>query len=177
MANLPVPSPRTFGVGEFETGSYLNSVRDGLSFLVSPPFAVAYQITTQSIATATPTALALDGTLVDPYGSHSTSSNNSRITAQVAGSCLVKAGVVWAANNTGNRGLQIYKNGVAWPYSWQVNLAAGTFNDAGIETMAIVTLTAGDYIEAWAQQTSGGALSTAVATSIASNLQAYWIHS
>lgn len=34
---LPLPSPRTWTVGETETGSYLNSVRDGLNFLLNPP--------------------------------------------------------------------------------------------------------------------------------------------
>lgn len=177
MANLAVPIPRTWVPGETEVGSYLNaSARDLSNFLLNTPLAILNQATPQSIANATPAALAYDGTFLDTYGGHSNSSNNSRYTAQVTGWYFVKAGVVWAANATGNRAIQLYKNGVAYTYSWQVSLAVGTFNDPGVETSALVQLNAGDYVEAWAEQNSGGALSTAVVSTIASNMQVMWMH-
>lgn len=176
MANLPVPSPRTFTVGEIETGAYFNSTRDALTFLLNTPLAILNQATPQSIGSGTPAALAFDGTFLDTYGGHSNSTNNSRYVAQVPGWYFVKAGVVWAVNSVNNRGLQLFKNGVAYTYSWQVALAAGTFNDPGIETSALVQLNAGDYVEAFAQQNTGGALSTAVVSTIASNMQVMWMH-
>lgn len=176
MANLPVPSPRTFSVAEIEVGAYLNSLRDALNFLLNTPLAILNQANAQSVANATPTAITYDGTFLDTYGGHSNSTNNSRYTAQVAGWYFCKAGVVWAANATGNRAIQLYKNGVAYPYSWQVAPAPGTFNDPGVETAALVQLNAGDYVEAWTEQNSGGALSTAVVSTIASNMQVMWMH-
>lgn len=177
MANLAVPIPRTFVPGETEVGSFLNaSVRDLGNFLLNTPLAVVNQATPQSITNGAPAALAYDGTFLDTYGGHSNSVSNSRYTAQVAGWYYVKAGVVWAANATGNRDIQIYKNGTAYTYSWNAVPAAGTFNDPGVETSALVQLNTGDYVEAWATQNSGGALSTAVVSTIASNMQVMWMH-
>lgn len=177
MANLAVPIPRTFVPGETEVGSFFNaSVRDLGTFLLNTPLAILNQATPQSVSNATPTAIAYDGTFLDTYGGHSNSVSNSRYTAQVTGWYFVKAGVVWAANATGNRAIQLYKNGIAYPYSWQVSLAVGTFNDPGVETAALVQLNAGDYVEAFTTQNSGGALSTAVVATIASNMQVMWMH-
>lgn len=174
--DLPVPVPRTFVVGETETGAFLNSLRDALNFVLNTPLAVLNQASGQSIANATPTAITYDGTYLDTYGGHSNSTNNSRYTAQVAGWYFVKAGVVWSSNAAGNRAIQVYKNGSAFPYSWNAVPAAGTFNDPGVETSALVQLNVGDYVEAWAEQNSGGALATAVVATIASNMQVMWMH-
>lgn len=174
--NLPVPVPRTFTVGETETGSYFNAIRDALTYLLNTPLAVLTQANAQSIANGAPAAISYDGTFLDTYGGHSNSVSNSRYTAQVAGWYFVKAGVVWAGNATNNRDIQIYKNGVAYTYSWTAVPAAGTFNDPGVETSALVQLNAGDYVEAFGTQNSGGALSTAVVSTIASNMQVMWMH-
>lgn len=176
MGNLAVPSPRTFSVGEIEVGAYLNSLRDALNYLLNTPLAILNQANAQSFSNAASAAIAYDGTFLDTYGGHSNSTNNSRYTAQVTGWYFVKAGVVWATNATGNRSIQLYKNGVAYPYSWTAVPAAGTFQDPGVETAALVQLNAGDYVEAWATQNSGGSLSTAVVTAIASNMQVMWMH-
>lgn len=176
MANLPVPSPRTFTVGEVEAAAYFNAARDALTYLLNTPLAILNQANAQSIANATPVAIAYDGTFLDTYGGHSNVTNNSRYTAQVTGWYYVKAGVVWAASAAGNRAIQIYKNGVAYTYSWTAVPAAGTFNDPGVETSALVQLNAGDYVEAFTTQNSGGALSTAVVATIASNMQVMWMH-
>ncbi len=174
--NLAVPSPRTFSVGEIEVGAYLNSLRDALTYLLNTPLAILNQANAQSIANATPTAISYDGTYLDTYGGHSNSVSNSRYTAQVAGWYFCKAGVVWAASAAGNRAIQLYKNGTAFTYSWNAVPAAGTFNDPGVETSALIQLNAGDYVEAWTTQNSGGALSTAVVSTIASNMQVMWMH-
>lgn len=176
MANAPVPSPRTYSVGEIEVGAYLNSLRDALNYLLNTPLAILNQANAQSFTNGISAAIAYDGTFLDTYGGHSNSTNNSRYTAQVTGWYFVKAGVVWAASAAGNRDIQLYKNGVAYPYSWQAVPAAGTFNDPGVETAALVQLNAGDYVEAWGTQNSGGALSTAVVSTIASNMQVMWMH-
>lgn len=174
---LAFPSLATVSPGTPITSAlWMSNVYNGLTFLSETPLAALYQATTQSFADGTPAAVTYDATQLDTYGGHSNTSNNSRYTAQYTGWYFVKAGVVWAANATGNRALQIYKNGSAYPYSWQAVLATTTFNDPGVETAALVQLNAGDYVEAWAQQHSGAALSTAVVSTIASNMEVMWMH-
>jgi len=159
MANLPVPVPRTFSVSEIEVAAYLNTLRDALTFLLNLPGAVLTQAAAQSVANAAWTALAFDNTLKDNYGGHSNTTNNSRYTAQVAGWYRVQAGggVVAAAGGTG-RGVDVYKNGAAY------TAGAGVVGNSGVvhstTTGIPVFLNAGDYIEIYVWQNSGGALNT-----------------
>ena len=174
MANPPVPSPRTFTVSETETGGYLNTVRDALNFLLNRPVAVITQTTAQSNSTAS--AITFNATTVDTYGGHSNSTNNSRYTAQVAGWYWVRGNVLFVSNVTGNRSCQLYKNGTALTTSFVVYPAASTnYAAMGFETSTLVFLNAGDYVELFASQDSGGALNTYVATG-SSNLQLWFMH-
>lgn len=171
---LPVPLPRTFTPGETEVASFFNAIRDALSFVLNKPKVIAYQVTPQSFTNGTGAPLAMDGTFVDNYGAHSNVTNNTRLTAQVPGLCHLKGNAVWASNASGNRTLQLFKNGVAWPYSFSAAPAAGVFNDSGSEVSAYIPMLAGDYVELFPSQNSGGALSTAVITALASSLQMVW---
>jgi hypothetical protein len=171
---LPVPSPRTFGVGEFEAGGYLNSVRDALLFLLNPPKAVLTQSTVQSLSSNVAAALTLDATTVDSYGGHSNTTNNSRYTAIVAGWYRVEPQGAWAASATGDRGIQVYKNGTAVATDWNVAPSSGATYAPGRKVGGLVFLNAGDYVEGWAIQNSGGALNTFSNSSVMSDLEIKW---
>lgn len=175
---LPFPTLAQAIPGNTVTSALWNAnVFNGLTFLGNVPLAVVNQATIQSIPNGSPTALSYDATQLDTYGGHSNTVNPSRYVCQQAGWYFVKAGVVWSTSSTSaNRGIQLYKNGTAYPYSWTVNLAVGNFNNSGVETAALVQLAVGDYVEAWVVQNSGGALSTAVVATIASNMQCMWMH-
>lgn len=175
MANLPVPSPRSFAVSEVEAAGYLNSVRDALNFLLNPPLALLYQTVAQTVGSGGTGVLALDSTVADTYGGHSNVTNNSRYTAIVAGWYFVKGGVVWAVNATANRIIQITKNGVAVPQSWVAVLATTAVNAPGEETTALVFLNAGDYVEISISQNSGGNLNTFV-TGPNPSMHIWWVH-
>ena len=178
MTARTVPVSATQSPGNLITGALWNAgPAASNSFLTNVPLAVVSQATPQSFTNATPAALNFDSTQLDTDGGHSNVTNNSRYVCQVAGWYFVKAGAVWASNATAGRSIQIYKNGVAWTYSWNTSLAVETFFDPGIETAALVQLAVGDYVEAWPQQHSGGTLSTAVVSTIASNMQCMWMHS
>lgn len=178
MTARTVPVSATQSPGNLITGALWNAgPAASNTFLTTVPLAVVSQATTQSFTSGTAAALTYDSTQLDTDGMHSNVTNNSRLTCQVAGWYFVKAGAVWAANATGARVIQIYKNGVAWTYSWNTSLAVESFYDSGNETSALVQLAVGDYVEAWAQEHSGGALSTAVVSTIASNMQCMWMHS
>lgn len=176
MSNLPVPIPRTFTTGETETAAFYNAMRDALNFLLNPPVCNATQATAQTLATATWTALTLDATVEDSYGGHSNSTNNSRYTAQVAGWYMAFAAACFSSNATGWRGIRLEKNGAVFAGA---ATEVGT-NPSGVCTIAspsaIVFLNAGDYLEAYGFQNSGGNLATSVNTDADCSLTVVWVH-
>lgn len=162
MANLPVPVPRTFSVSETETGSYLNTVRDALNFLLNPPEAVLKQATIQSIPNGALTSISLDASVNDSYGGHSNVTNNSRYTAVVTGWYWVSGVVGFASNGTGQRVADFAVNGADLIYT-QVWIPAITGAPTAVSPKSeLVLLNAGDYVELRGYQTSGGALNTMV---------------
>jgi len=177
MANLPVPSPRTFGVTEIEVASYFNSLRDALLFLLNPPMASVFQNTIQSIPSATWTDLTMDSTVVDSYGAHSNVTNNARITAVVSGWYWPAGGSSLVANATGARGAKFAKNGTS------VQGTAGLFGNAGSAIPSApaaislpVFLNAGDYVTIQTYQTSGGALNTQLGGDDNPAFALFWMH-
>lgn len=169
MANLPVPSPRTFTVGETEVGSYLNSLRDALNFLLSPPAATLVQVTTvTALGTGSWTAVGFDSSTFDSYGGHSNSTNNSRYTIQAAGKYLVGGAVAFTGSSTNARGAKVMKNGavIQGPYS----LHAATTTRAMSESSAgfIAPCSVGDYLELAGFQDTGGSLNTTITSDQAS---------
>jgi hypothetical protein len=176
VANAPVPVPRTFGVSEFEATAYLNSVRDALNFLLNVPIAQLIQNTTQSIANSTVTPLAFDGSVVDSYGGHSNTTNNTRYVAQVAGWYNLSGPAAFAANTTGVRVARLRNTGTDVVYfdAWAQTVAAASTPSA-VCAEGILFLNVGNYAELGGYQTSGGALSTIVAGP-QSGMSVTWLH-
>lgn len=173
MANLPVPSPRTFQPNEIETGANFNSLRDGLLFLLNPPEAVVYQTTVQTLTTGTPAMVSFDTTSVDTYGGHSNVTNNSRYTGQVPGWYWVDGTVAFNNIAGGNRLLQIFKNGSVVPQYAYAGPAGSTNIFTTINCSGLVFLAAGDYLEIQAFQDSGGNIAT---HTLASSMAVDWRH-
>lgn len=172
MANLPVPSPRTFQVNEVETGANLNSIRDALNFLLNPPHAVLTQTAVQSINSGGLVAVQFDGTTVDSYGGHSNTTNNTRYTAQVAGWYWVHGATVWTNNGTSNRGTELHKNASASAFGTQALPAGSTNVFTAVAASGEVQLAVGDYVELWAFQDTGAAINTHAG----SYLDVFWMH-
>lgn len=125
--------------------------------------AKAYNSTLQSIPNTTYTALTLDSERWDTDGFHSTSSNTSRMTIPVglSGKYLVTASSQSASNGTGDRYITFFVNGVnVGPQTWSV----GSTSTTEPQTTGILDLVAGDYVEAYIWQNSGGALNYGDAT-------------
>lgn len=176
MANLPVPSPRTFTVSETETASYLNSLRDALNFLVNVPAAYVTQTATQTLTSSSWGVLSFDVTVFDSYGGHSNSVNNSRYTAQVAGWYIVFGCACTAANSTGQRGAAAAKNGTRIQGAAGFIQATSALSPAPPSPPTIVFLNVGDYVEINAYQNSGGNLATAASADLDSSMTVVWIH-
>lgn len=162
VPNLPVRYAGT----RVTAGVYGSDVTDSGNFLANPPYANLTVTTPQAgpASSAAPNvALQFDTELADTYNAHSTVTNNSRYTAVVAGRYRVVAAVCWTPNATGNRVIQLYKNGSAVPNA-QIQIPTCSATNFSIpELNRTVDLAVGDYVEAWVGQNSGGALAIVAA--------------
>jgi hypothetical protein len=112
----------------------------------------------QSIANATFTAITFNQEDFDTNAFHDTSTNNTRITipAGKAGYYAIAGIIIWSGNGTGNRGIELQKNGAS--VSYMNFLSAPATNDGGYSMSYILNLAVSDYVELFGYQTSGGAL-------------------
>lgn len=147
-------------VTEADLDTYLS---DNLSALANPDRARAYRSANLSFADSTWDVIPLGSETFDSNGLHSNSTNSSRITAQVAGPYYVCGAVRFLSNATGDRKAAIRKNsgGSSSGGTRQVGAihraAPGDVTEIPLAT--IVELGVGDYVELFAFQSSGGALS------------------
>lgn len=181
MATVPVP--RTWTTGETVTATIMNAttgVKGALDFILSPPRCSVYQTATTSMATSGSSQLILfDTEAYDTDTMHSTSSNTSRITATTTGLYLVTASLGFAANATGYRVAQLRKNsagavGSGTKVAIEAVPSTGASAPTSVAFAVYVQLTAGDYVEMFGFQNSGGALAT-VAGVGESFIQAQWV--
>jgi hypothetical protein len=119
--------------------------------------AKAYGTSNQSAADFTVTVITWDSEDFDTDSMHSTSSNTSRLTIPTGktGYWQINASLGFDGNATGIRTLRLSKNGT-YVNAEQTNATATFGVIMGFTN--VLYLTAGDYIEIAALQTSGGAL-------------------
>jgi hypothetical protein len=173
---LPVPIPRTASVAEIETGGYGNATRDALSFLLNPPLLRVAQSAVQSLATGVWTSITFDATVIDTYGMHSNSTNNTRAVAIVPGWYWPSGVVAFAANSTSTRGARFAVNGTPVQGSAQFGPPTATGSLAYAAVSLPLFLNAGDYVELQASQATGGALNSLVATDLCSTMSLFLMH-
>ena len=82
--------------------------------------------------------------------------NPSRITVNRAGWFWANCAIEFAASATGDRTIGFRKNGIASLIGGQTNKSATLAQE--MTTAVLISLIAGDYLEVWVNQTSGGAL-------------------
>lgn len=144
--------------------SVLKLIVDAVNRLNNPPRARLRQTSAQSIANNTYTSLLFNVEDYDSAAGHSTSSNTSRYTCQVAGLYRLSGKVGWAGNATGRRASAWAVNGT------QVDgteIAIIATSGAGVEHPAAtidVQLAVSDYVELQGFQESGGSLNTNVSS-------------
>jgi hypothetical protein len=117
-----------------------------------------YSTGAQSLSNNTFTALTATLELYDTDGYHSTSVNTSRITipAGLGGYYLVQGQCNWDLNATGGRVVSIYKNGSVVSPGGVIEGSSTQYSASTISTT--IALSAGDYIELFGRQSSGGSL-------------------
>jgi hypothetical protein len=114
----------------------------------------------QSINTGTYTVVSWASEDFDTNSMHDNATNNTRITIPTGktGYYLLTGGIAFNSNGTGNRIVRVYKNGADLRWLSSV-AAANTGNFTIVPFSQTFSLTAGDYLEIYAYQTSGGSLS------------------
>jgi len=119
----------------------------------------AFHSTTQSIANGTVQAVVFNSENYDTNNYHSTSSNTSRMTVPSDGKYQVTATVPFVNNATGVRYVFFCINGAtSGRYGSQTVPGTGAGLDTIITGTTTIPLVAGDYVEVYVYQNSGGAL-------------------
>jgi hypothetical protein len=123
----------------------------------------AYHDATQSLTSATPTALAFNSERYDTDTYHDISTNNSRLTvpANRAGKYEIFGSVEIASNATGYRALSIRLNGSGIIIGAQV-MPAVNGDNTGISVSTTYDLAVGDYVQLYAYQNSGSSQNVVV---------------
>lgn len=169
-----VPSPHQFAVGEGVTATNINTYYSSLQFLLNPPLFKGTTTVNVSIPNNAFTAVAWNNNVVDTYNGHSTVTNPSRYTAQVAGWYYVTGGVQWANNASGIRDVLFSVNGSI--VSETLNGGWTGWNNSGLSVgltglTGPLFLNVNDYVELTVYQNTGGALNVVVGM-----FSVIWVH-
>lgn len=116
-----------------------------------------YLSSSQSIATATATAIQFNAETFDTDSFHDNVTNNTRVTipSGKGGKYLFTAWANLETNATGYRNLELLKNSTTLTGSWSIGFTPNASGYAGICGAVVINLTAGDYMEVLYTQTSG----------------------
>lgn len=125
------------------------------------PRMAAFHNTTQSINDSTWTVLSLNSEEFDVGAMHDTGSDTSRgtVPANGGGVYLCIGAASFAGNGTGYRGVRFLKGGATIVGSATI-VDPNETDTTVLQCMALLSLSAADYIEVQAFQSSGGALNT-----------------
>ncbi|MGW2520433.1 hypothetical protein ACWC09_26160 [Streptomyces sp. NPDC001617] len=176
-----VPSIATESPGNYETAALWNAQVGGVmqwmlgSGANGLPRFSGYQVTTQALTDNTWTSLTIDTEDFDSDGGHSTTTNTSRYTCQVAGTYLVTGIAAFAAGTVGNRAARLALNGTSVRGSFVKMGSATATHSSAISTTRHVVMAVGDYVELQGLQTSGASLNTNSATDVACSLSLQWV--
>jgi hypothetical protein len=143
-------------------------VRDNEAALRTTPYCLARTATGASLTNNVAAVAALDLEDYDNDVMHDTVTNNSRVTIKHAGAYYIFAEVAYTGNATGVRRADIQLNGASTSIAFAQQAAAASTTTVGCAGFA--TFAVNDYIEVFAFQNSGGAL-----TFTAARLGAVWV--
>ena len=149
----------------FTDGNIVHDVT--LTALAKPYGCRVYKSSGLSPADSTWTVISYSGAV---YDTDPTSwSSGSQLALNTTGLWEIRARVTWAGNATGGRAIQVRKNaGGSVSGGTQLDLHGMQAAPAAIQTSNLllceVSATAGDYVELFVWQSSGGALALSLST-------------
>lgn len=161
---MVVPAPRTWVVSFVDEEDLNDEIRDPLLFLLGTPRVGVYKSGDGSLANDTWDEINFNAEAYDSHGAHDNSTNNSRIGVPESGLYDIRISVEFEANATGSRRVNVRKNAAGSQTSGTslrfkvVNAVAGAGNETTVDMSFEAQLVAGDYIEVFCHQTSGGPL-------------------
>jgi hypothetical protein len=160
---VAVPTPSTATANQLVTSSFWNTeVRDLGNFLLNPPRCYAYRNADKSTTSAATVVYDMDLEAYDSHAAHSNVTNNTRLTAPESGLYSVTCQAKWAAHASGSRRLQVRKNADGDPVSGSLVFDTAALPSSGnigfCNGSVDVQLVAGDRLELFTNQTSGGNL-------------------
>lgn len=167
-------TPRTWTTGEVPTAAQFNEqIRDNELFLYGPPTCRVYNNANLTIPNATETAVTLNAERRDPYAMHSTVTNTSRVTVPIDGFYEFGGHLSYdGASSTGYRSLLLKVNGSTVAQDERNAVTGGVATTVSLATA--YELTAGQYIQMFAKQSSGGDLDTLYIAGAAPELWVIW---
>jgi hypothetical protein len=162
----------TAGGGTPTSAARFNVQEAGINDVSYAPAVRVYHNATQSLTSATETALAFNTEVYDQAGNavdtmHDTATNNSRLTCRYAGIYHVTGNIQFAGNATGSRTLFLRVNGTASQYLGYVAIAASATVPQALHVSSDLNLAVNDYVQLFAYQDSGGALNVNAGTALA----------
>jgi hypothetical protein len=178
MGTVPTPLDWAGIAGNLATAAMLQAgVGDVLNFLLNPPGCQVRRTTVQSIPNTTPTAVSFDAEDLDNDTMHDPASNPTRITCNTPGRYLISGIYGCDPNATGQRELRIVKNATGTSISGArvITKPDGTIGSVVVSPTMEVSLVAGDFLEMYIVQTSGGALNTTAINGVFPILRARWV--
>lgn len=161
---MAVPVPPDWATPETITEAKLDSISTVLNYLLAPPRCYAYKSASGNLADSTWDAVNFGAEAYDSGSMHDNSTNTSRVIATESGLYCVAVSIEFAANATGSRRIQVRKNAGANVANGTqlrfivVNAVTGGGNETTVASTFDTQLVAGDYVEVFAHQTSGGIL-------------------
>lgn len=173
-----IPTIATAIAGTVATAAYLNSVKAANDFWALTPRAYVYQSSVTSVANsaASWTLLPMQAEVFDIVQSgdspmHDTTTDPSRVYIRTTGKYEINGQVQIVLNSVGYRSAQVRLNAAgSGSGGTQLALNVVDASSAALVSLPIptveVALSAGDYVELFAQQNSGGALNTIVGAGV-----------
>ena len=167
-----IPTIATATAGTVATAAYMNSIKAASDFWALTPRAYVYQSSVTSVANsaASWTLLPFQAEVFDIVQSgdspmHDTTTDPSRVYIRTTGKYEINGQVQIVLNSVGYRAAQVRLNAAgSGSGGTQLALNVVDASSAALVSLPIptveVALTAGDYVEAFVQQNSGGSLNT-----------------
>lgn len=155
---MVLPTLASWGRGDAVTSAKLQADPDALAWLLYKAYGTYSQTTSaQSVANDTDVALVLNSIIRANKVTHSTVTNNSRITPNEPGLYLVTAVVQFGADATGYRKLWFRQNGTGTEGSVQTSASGSGETSIGMTSLLYFN-GATDYVEVMIRQNRGSAL-------------------
>lgn len=179
MATLPVPRTWVNGVDKTDAATLNLEIRDAMTFLLKTPRVRAWRSGSLSLTNNTWTVVPLNAETFNTDNNHSNVTNPSRLTATTAGAYTVYYQCAFTSNVTGTRQVDILKGAGGLHTAGVIqNNANATPATGGLVTTLSgtfeVEMSAGEYLEMFALQTSGGALTIPGVAFADTFLGMYW---